>query len=141
MKDKLSQQLFRDEGFVSHAYQDTLGFWTIGIGRLIDKSKGGGITEEEALYLLSNDIDRKTQELEKALPWINDLDEARKGALLNMAFQLGVNGLLSFKQTLADVQAGRYSKASEKMLQSLWARQTPNRARRVAKQMETGQWV
>ena len=141
MKDKLSNQLYRDEGFVSHAYQDTLGFWTIGIGRLIDKNKGGGITEEEALMLLSNDIYSKTKDLEARLPWINTLDEARKGALLNMAFQLGVNGLLTFKQTLADVQAGRYEAAAEKMLKSLWARQTPNRARRVAQQMASGEWV
>lgn len=141
MKDKLAKQLYRDEGFVSHAYKDSLGFWTIGIGRLIDKDKGGGITEEEALYLLNNDIDRKTAELLKALPWVDKLDEARKGALFNMAFQMGVPGLLKFKNTLALIQQGDYKAAALQMERSLWAKQTPNRAKRVIEQMEKGVWV
>lgn len=140
MRDKLLQQLKRDEGMVLHAYQDSLGFWTIGIGRLIDRQKGGRITEEEALYLLNNDVDRIEKEVSNALPWVKDLDEARRGVIHNMVFQLGLNGVLGFKNTLAEIQAGNYAKAAERMLQSKWARQTPNRAIRLAKQMETGQW-
>ncbi len=140
MKDKLVKQLRRDEGEVLHAYEDHLGFLTIGIGRLIDKRKGGGISQEEAAYLLNNDIDTRTAELERRIPWFKGLDDARKGVLLNMAFQLGVDGLLAFKNTLKEVQDGNYSKASEMMLLSKWATQTPERAKRLAKQMETGEW-
>ncbi len=140
MKDKLVKQLRRDEGEVLHAYEDHLGFLTIGIGRLIDKRKGGGISQEEAAYLLNNDIDTRTAELERRIPWFKGLDEARRGVLLNMAFQLGVDGLLAFKNTLKEVQDGNYSKASEMMLLSKWATQTPERAKRLAKQMETGEW-
>jgi len=140
MKDKLVTQLRRDEGEVLHAYEDHLGFLTIGIGRLIDKRKGGGISSEEAAYLLNNDIDTRIKALERALPWFSRLDDARKGVLVNMAFQLGVDGLLAFKNTLKEVEAGNYSKASEMMLMSKWATQTPERAQRLAKQMRTGEW-
>jgi lysozyme len=91
--DELTKQLRRDEGEVLHAYEDHIGFLTIGVGRLIDKRRGGGISAEESAYLLSNDIARVSRELQQRLPWIDNLDEARKGVLLNMAFQMGVNGL------------------------------------------------
>ena len=51
-----TKQIKRHEGFVSNAYKDSLGYLTIGYGRLIDKSKGGGISETEAEYLLANDV-------------------------------------------------------------------------------------
>jgi lysozyme len=141
MKPQLLRQLQRDEGFKEHAYQDHLGYWTIGFGRLIDERKGGHITLEEGLFLLNNDIDEKTEELLKRLPWVNDLDDARKGALVNMAFQMGVDGLLKFKNTLELIKNGKYKEASDAMLDSLWAKQTPNRASRLSAQMKTGEWV
>lgn len=140
MKQQLTKQLRRDEGEELSAYQDHLGYWTIGVGRLIDKRKGGGITSEEAAYLLSNDIDRKQAELVKRLPWAATLDEARFGVLCNMAFQMGVDGLLGFKNTLAMVRDGKYTEAAEGMLNSLWAKQTPARAKRLSEQMRTGEW-
>jgi lysozyme len=141
MKPQLLRQLQRDEGFKDHAYQDHLGYWTIGFGRLIDERKGGHITLEEGLFLLNNDIDNKTEELLKRLPWVNDLDDARKGVLVNMAFQMGVDGLLKFKNTLELIKNGKYKEASDAMLDSLWAKQTPNRASRLSAQMKTGEWV
>ena len=140
MKTELIKQLRRDEGEVLHAYSDSLGFLTIGVGRLIDKRKGGGITHEESAYLLNNDIERKHAELLKRAPWTANLDAARFGCLLNMAFQLGVDGLLGFKNTLAMVRSGDYAGAADGMLNSLWARQTPARAKRLSEQMRTGQW-
>jgi lysozyme len=140
MKDKLTRQLRRDEGEVLHAYQDHLGYWTLGVGRLIDIRKGGGITSEEAAYLLSNDIDRKQAELVKQLTWTTTLDEARFGVLMNMAFQMGVKGLMGFKNTLAMIKDGEYEAAADGMLNSLWAKQTPERAKRLSEQMRTGIW-
>ncbi len=140
MRERLTAQLRRDEGEILSAYQDHLGYWTIGIGRLIDKRKGGGITKDEAAYLLGNDIDRVTAEVRRRLPWFSKLDEARQGVLLNMAFQMGVDGLLGFKNTLAMIERGDYAAAADGMLNSLWARQTPERAARLAQQMRTGAW-
>ena len=137
---KLIAQLRRDEGEVLHAYQDHLGFWTIGIGVLIDKRKGGGITQEESEYLFLNRLREKERVLRNKLPWFVRLDDARQGVLLNMAYQMGVEGLLAFKNTLAAVEACDYKKAAEGMLASKWAQQTPARATRLAKQMETGVW-
>ena len=135
-----TEQIKSDEGCVLHAYRDTLGYTTIGYGRLIDKKKGGGISQDEAEYLLENDIDCKLMELRDHIPWFDKLDDARKGVLLNMAFQMGVKGLLGFRNTLAEINEGNYEKAADNMLKSKWARQTPNRAKRMAEQMRTGQW-
>ena len=136
----IEEQLRLDEGEKLSAYQDHLGFWTIGIGRLIDARKGGGITKEESSYLFQNDLKRKRDEVRRALPWFDKLDEVRQGVLLNMAFQMGTQRLLGFKNTLAMVEAGDYEAASRGMLNSLWARQTPNRAQRLARQMAIGAW-
>jgi len=140
MHEQLIKQLRRDEDEILHAYQDHLGYWTIGVGRLIDRRKGGGITAEESAYLLSNDISRREAELDRRIPWWRNLDGARQGVLLNMAFQMGVDGLLGFKNTLAMVQSGDYAGAADGMLHSLWASQTPARAQRLAVQMRTGVW-
>jgi len=137
---ELTAQLTRDEGRERSAYQDHLGFWTIGVGRLIDTRKGGGLREDEIDYLLRNDINDRIDQLGRRIPWFLELDSARQGVLLNMSFQLGVDGLLAFKNTLARVRAGNFAGAASGMLQSLWATQTPERAQRLAKQMETGTW-
>lgn len=136
----LVEQLRRDEGEVLHEYKDHLGYSTIGVGILIDRRKGGGITREESAYLLNNRIATKTAELVKALPWVAQLDDARRGALLNMAFQMGVDGLLGFKNTLAYIERRQYALAAVNMLRSKWAEQTPERAQRIALQIETGVW-
>lgn len=138
--DDLTRQLRRDEGEVLHAYQDHLGFWTIGIGRLIDQRKGGGLTKDEAAYLLGNDIAKFTTALRLRLPWFDKLDEARQGVLANMVFQMGIEGLLGFKNTLGMIERGDYEGAADAMLASKWAQQTPARAGRLAEQMRTGVW-
>lgn len=140
MVANLAQQLRRDEGTKPSAYQDHLGFWTIGVGRLIDARKGGGLRPDEIEYLLANDIKDRARALLAALPWFGALDDARQGVLLNMAFQLGTAGLLGFTGTLGRISRGDYAGAAKSMLESRWAKQTPERAQRLAKQMETGTW-
>ena len=135
------QQLKNEEGVKNHAYQDSLGYWTIGVGRLIDERKGGLLYPDEIDYLLTNDIRRKTDGLNDALPWFHLLDEPRQAVLIQMAFQMGVKGLLAFSTTLSHVRVGRYAEAAVAMLESVWARQTPERAARLSKQMETGEWT
>ena len=141
MIEQLTAQLRRDEGTRAAAYQDHLGFWTIGVGRLIDSRKpGAGLRPDEIDHLLRNDINDRVAALQKALPWFSVLDESRQGVLLNMAFQLGTDGLLAFRQTLGLVRDGKYTEASEQMLKSKWAEQTPERAKRLSEQMKTGEW-
>lgn len=141
MKSELVRQLRGDEGERRHVYVDSLGFYTIGVGRLVDKRKpGSGLRPDEIAYLLNNDVDDRINALGKRLPWIQDLDDARKGVLLNMAFQMGVDGLVDFVRTLALVKGGKYENAAAAMLESRWAEQTPARAQRLAQQMRAGLW-
>lgn len=130
-RKKLLEDLRSDEGTINHAYRDHLGYWTIGTGRLIDRRRGGGITDEEAEYLLNNDVTRKEQELYKALPWLAEQPESVQRAVMNMSFQMGVEGVTKFKTTLGYIKKGDYTKAANNALLSKWARQTPARAKRV----------
>lgn len=136
----LNAQLRQEEGAVPHAYQDHLGYWTIGVGRLIDRRKSGGLSPDEIDFLLANDVARCKREVFAALPWARELNEPRQAVLIGMAFQMGTAGLLGFKNTLRHVEAGRWTQAATGMLASKWANQTPGRAARMARQMETGEW-
>lgn len=138
----LITQLRREEGVKRHVYQDHLGFWTIGVGRLVDSRKpSSGLSDEEVDYLLRNDVARVTREVERALPWVKELNEPRQAVIIGMAFQMGLTGLLGFSRTLLAVRDARWFDAADGMLKSRWAHQTPGRASRMAKQMETGEWV
>jgi len=138
LMDLLKRHLLREEGYRRSAYQDSLGYWTIGIGRLIDGKKGGGVTIEEAFYLLDNEVKAKRAIIEAALPWFSALDEVRQCVLVSMAYQLGTTGLFGFHTTLRAVAEGRFSDAAESMLKSRWAAQTPSRALRMSDAMRTG---
>ena len=136
----LKQQLLREEGSESCAYQDTRGFWTIGVGRLIDARKGDGLSQDEIEYLLDNDIKKITEKVHKFLPWVSKLNEPRQAVLLQMTFQMGLRGVLDFKRTLGSIEDGQFAEAAAEMLESKWAQQTSTRAHRLATQMETGEW-
>lgn len=137
-RELLKQELHRDEALVKHAYKDSEGYLTIGIGRLIDKRLGGGITEEEAYYLLENDITSKEAELVNRFPAYKELDSVRQRAVLNMAFNLGIPRLMKFKKMLGHLQQGNYHRAAEEALDSKWATQVGDRALRIAKLISDG---
>ena len=127
----VAADLRSDEGWRESVYQDHLGFWTIGYGFLVDARKQGRIPREVADYWLAHEIDRLDTRLSNALPWFDDAPEPVQRALMNMGYQLGVSGLLRFRQTLALMEQGKWAEAADQALQSRWAEQTPNRARRV----------
>jgi lysozyme len=134
-KDRLRKQLNLHEGRRLKPYRDTVGKLTIGVGRnLTDR----GISPAESDLLLTNDIDEHLHDLLAVAPWINGLDEVRQRVLVDMAFNLGVPGLLKFKSTLAAIKDGRYEDAAKGMLKSLWAKQVKGRATRLAEMMRTG---
>jgi lysozyme len=132
-------QLILHEGEIPYAYPDSLGYLTIGVGRLIDSRKGGGLRAEEIRFLLDNDINEISRSLNESLPWWRDLSDVRRRVLIDMAFNLGVDGLLKFHDTLAAVKAREYERAAEGMLTSLWARQVKGRAIRLAEMMRSGE--
>lgn len=142
MKTELIRQLKAEEGVKPCVYEDHMGWKTIGVGRLVDDRKpGAGLRPDEINYLLNNDIDDRIEALTRALPWFQDLDDARRGTLLGMAFQMGTEGLLKFERTLKLIEERKYDLAAHAMLQSKWAKQTPARAKRMAEQMRTGIWT
>ena len=123
--ESLKEQLIRHEGLRLTVYDCPAGYKTIGVGRNIEHK---GITESEALYLLDNDIGYFTEQLEGNLIGFQELPEDKKAVLVNMAFNLGVNGLLKFKNMLAAITEERWEDASSEMLNSRWADQVGNRA-------------
>lgn len=129
MRDALIKQLIKNEGLRLKPYTCTAGKLTIGIGRNLDDK---GISEEEAMYLLKNDIEECEFQLNKELAFFKNLDMARQDVLLNMCFNLGINGLLGFKNTLAMIEAGNYEAAADNMLNSKWAYQVGDRAKELA---------
>lgn len=136
---RLSEILVGDEGEVLHAYKDSKGFLTLGVGRLIDKRRGGGISQVESRYLLRNDIARVCAEMEKHFPWALDMSDNRQIVLASMLFQMGLANVLEFKNTLAAMRTGRYLAAARGMRRSKWAREdSPTRAERLATLMEQG---
>ena len=130
--ESLKEQLIRHEGLRLTVYDCPAGYKTIGVGRNIEQK---GITEDEALYLLGNDIEYFTEQLEENLIGFQELSEDKKAVLVNMAFNLGVNGLLKFKNMLAAVTEERWEDASSEMLNSRWADQVGNRAIELAEAM------
>jgi len=133
--------LFREEGEVLHAYPDSKGLLTIGIGRLIDVRKSGGISQDESRYLLRNDIHRKTAECERAFEWWPLLDDVRQQVILCMVFQMGTAGVMGFHQMCLALGRGDYARAATEMLDSDWAHEdSPARANRMANIMKTGVW-
>jgi lysozyme len=124
----LKLDLIKDEGLKLKPYKCTAGKLTIGIGRNIEDV---GISKEEALALLDNDIKRVTEQLFHEDPWMITRPEPVQRAVCNMTFQMGLAGVMKFKSMLACIQAGDYQGARRHALDSAWAKQTPERAERV----------
>lgn len=137
----------RHEGLRLHAYDDAtgqpivagsklVGHPTIGYGRHI---AARGISEIEAEVLLHADVvmaEQAAQEFAgKIWPW---LGEQRQAVLMSMAHQMGAKGLLDFKQMRTALARAEFNEAANQMLLSLWARQTPSRAKELAEMMRTG---
>ncbi len=131
--DRITNQLIRHEGLQTKIYTCPANKLTIGVGRNLEDR---GITENEAKYLLNNDIMQTHNELSCKYPFYDMLDDTRQEVLINMAFQLGLNGLSKFKKTLEFIEKGMYKSASEEMLNSNWAKQTPNRVYELSNLMK-----
>ena len=124
----LREDLIAEEGIRLKPYLCPAGKTTIGVGRNLDDV---GITQDEAMEMLDNDIDRVNAQLAKALPWLETKSPDVQRAIANMTFQMGLGALLKFKKMLAALQARDYNAARREALDSDWAKQTPQRAKRV----------
>jgi len=160
-KEDLKLELIADEGMELFPYLDSEKIWSIGVGRnlednglspselfflgiklkdkfeIIELLKRRGLTKDEVLYLLDNDVDRVISELENKLPWLSDKPDVVKYVLCNMCFNMGIYRLLKFKDTLALLKSDKYKEASIEMLNSKWPSQVGKRATRLSDRIKS----
>ena len=164
LKHSIQEQLILHEGVKLSPYKCPAGKWTIGVGRnlednglyefekirilgtyeltrqeVIDILQVRGITQEEALYMLDNDIKVIKAELEDDYKWFNILDEVRQKVIIDMRFNLGGPGFAGFKNMIQQLELENYQKVAEEMKNSKWYSQVKTRADRLIKMMVTGQ--
>jgi len=132
MYDKVKDMLVRHEGTMCNLYQCSEGRWTIGVGRNLSDR---GITEEEAMYLLDNDIKRVMSQLDQYWPVFRTFPEKAQLCCVDMSFQMGIKGFMGFRRTRALMEMGMWLQASEELLDSKYAIQTPNRANYNSRQL------
>lgn len=131
----LREDLLRDEGLKLKPYRDSVNKTTIGVGRNLDDV---GISQDEALYLLDNDMATAIGEVSSAFPWFPFLSDNRKRALVNVAFTLGLPRLRTFKKMLKAFAEERWEDAADEVLDSKYAKQVGNRAQRIATLLRNG---
>ena len=163
LKHSLKDQLILHEGMKLKPYKCPANKWTIGVGRnlddvglsrdeqlklfgtsglnreeIIDRLLVRGISEEEALFLLDNDIKKCTADVKK-FPWFESLDPVRQKVIVDMRFNLGLAGLKGFRRMIGHLEVGAYVNAAEEMKNSKWYHQVGTRARRLVEMMRTGE--
>lgn len=131
----LQRLLILHEGKKLKPYVDTVGKITIGVGRnLTDR----GISEGECALLLSNDIDIVMKQFNNNFPNWKQFDDVRKLVILDMLFNLGLNRFLGFKNMIDALNTKDFNKAASEMLNSRWAEQVGDRAKRLSIMMRDG---
>jgi len=157
-RENFIEKLIAHEGLKLQVYQDTLGIDTIGIGRnledrgitqeelddldipTIDHVYEYGITEADAVYLATNDVQIVEEELVRAHPCVDRLDSVRQLILMDMAFNMGVPRLCKFYNMWAAIHEEKYDIAAKEMLDSRWANQVKSRAIKLANAMHNGEF-
>ena len=135
MNIELIEALKKDEGLRLFPYKCTAGKLTIGIGRNLEDV---GITEDEAVVLLLNDIKKATIDSERIVKNFYNLDQVRQNVIINMIFNLGLTRFSKFKDTLKAIENFNFEKASIEMKDSYWYSQVGSRAVRLCEEMKTG---
>ncbi len=159
---KFLAQLKRHEGERLAAYLDTVGVLTVGVGHNCQahpvccvEKVGDKISKELSDELFYVDVNSHVDHFSRRCPWVSELNAPRQAVLFNMAFNLGIPGIMNFKNTLSMIEAQDYDRASTAMLASKWASQVgdfppgspqakrvgrPGRAWELATQMKLGEW-
>ena len=163
LKHSLEDQLILHEGLRLEVYKCPAGFWTIGVGRnlegkplrkeeqeyifkrsglapdeVIEVLKERGITKDEALFLLREDIADAEKDLQH-FDWFPRLDPVRRKVVLDMRYNLGPTRFRGFKKMIAALARGDYKQAAAEMVDSKWYHEVGNRSKRLVKMMATGE--
>ena len=130
----LIKNIKESEGFVEHVYNDSLGIPTIGFGFAI---KDLILDEDIAEQILLRKVKKLIDRIDKKFDWFNLTDDSVKEVVVEMCYQLGLAGFSKFKKTISYIEKKNYYEASKEMLDSKWAKQTPNRAKKLSKIVES----
>jgi lysozyme len=138
------------EGERLTAYQDTRGFWTIGVGHLLPdprdpKWRGYTISQAASDQLFQMDWVKHIDLVRKYAPWALEFDEVRRYVIVDMTFNLGVepfdgDGFKDWPIFVRQLRANDWTAAAANMRSTLWARQVKGRAERLARMIESGNW-
>lgn len=135
MKKQLIESIKKHEGLSLTAYKCIQGKLTIGYGHYLEDDV---ITQEVAEQMLLDDLSIIEKRIKFILPFFTDLPSHVQNVILEMAFQLGTHGFSKFKKTIEYIKQGSFTAASIEMLNSKWAKQTPNRAKTLSNLMRGG---
>lgn len=132
-------QLARDEGGLQNRLYYVNGIPHIGVGHNL---RDVPISDAAATVIFKDDVSSVVRELERRLPWVSTLSEPRYWALVNLAFNMGVPGLIKNNpKMLAALQAGECVQAATELLDGPYKDQVGERAHRVATQIREDRWV
>lgn len=124
----------RHEGYRQHIYVDTVGKQTIGYGFNLEQ----GLDATESRLVLEYRLNMLDEQLAYMLPFYTRLSAVRQDVLCDMAYNLGINGLLKFKMMIRALEKEDYYQASFEMMNSRWAEQVGHRARELSMLMKNG---
>tara|TARA_R110002096_G_scaffold137843_1_gene291374 strand:+ start:115 stop:516 length:402 start_codon:yes stop_codon:yes gene_type:complete len=130
----LLNQIKEHEGFRSEVYECTEGYDTIGYGFAIKDLK---LDEDIAELILKRKLDELEERIAGKFSWFSVSPDVVKEVVINMCYQLGVSGFSKFKKTIYLLETEQYEDASIEMLNSLWAKQTYNRAKELSETLRS----
>ena len=128
----LIDEIKKHEGYKSTVYQCTEGYDTIGYGFAIKDLK---LSEDICDIILTDKLDKLQLNISNKFEWFDDSPVLVKDVVTNMCYQLGLSGFSKFKKTIYYLETEQYEEASLECLDSLWAKQTPNRAKELSEQL------
>ncbi len=134
---RLEDQLLIHEEYRRFPYKDSVGILTVAVGRNLDDV---GISKNEALYLLANDVLKARNECVRTFTWFDDLDDVRQDAIVNMCFNMGINRLKTFRKMARAFSEKDYDEAAQQALDSKWANQVGRRSEDIIYMFITGEY-
>jgi len=136
----LKARIKKHEGYRDTIYKDSLGFSTIGYGHLVLQTdryeKGVTYRKKDLEKVFDTDFNTaksNANQLIEGLP----IHHKAKCVIIEMVFQLGMGGVSKFKKMWKALKQNNYQIASEEMLDSRWAKQTPKRAEELSNVMKS----
>ena len=130
----LIKSIKKNEGYRARVYKCSEGYDTIGYGFAIKDLK---LTKDVCDIILEQKLEKINNILENRFCWYPTTPIAIQDVVIEMVYQLGYTGFTKFKKTIYYIETEQYTEAADEMLDSLWARQTPNRAKELSEKVRS----